>query len=112
MFQKIARVNLDQGYAVEIGYEIPQVLTADTKMELKTVIIQQDPEVEIDPESIQYKQSESVAEVLKIGFEIGCSYTTKVIEQTTKMGQKLMADDSPANEDIKVTGSTSDLVLE
>ena len=114
MFQKIAKVNLDKGWSVELGYEIPQVITADTQMALATKIVQEDPSIELDTESVEYKQAESVSEVLKIGFEIGCSYTTKVIEQTTKMGQKLMEDSSsdqiiPGSTE---TGSTSDLVLE
>ena len=111
MFQKIAKVNLDNGWGVELGYEVPQVITADTVMQLTTKIVKD--EGEVDVESVEYKQAESVSEVLKIGFEIGCSYTTKVIEQTTKMGQKLMQNDV-ANEEAAVTGeaTTSDLVLE
>lgn len=109
MFQKIAKVNLDKGWGVELGYEVPQVITADTQMQLKTVIVQEDESVKIDTESVEYKQAESVAEVLKIGFEIGCSYTTKVIEQTTKMGQELMKDLAPANQE---TGTTSELITE
>lgn len=111
MFQKIAKVNLDNGWGVELGYEVPQVITQDTVMQLTTKIVKE--EGEVDVESVEYKQAESVSEVLKIGFEIGCSYTTKVIEQTTKMGQKLMAD-GVANEEATVTGeaTTSDLVLE
>ena len=111
MFQKIARVNLDNGWGVELGYEVPQVITGDTVMQLTTKVVKD--EGEIDIESVEYKQAESVSEVLKIGFEIGCSYTTKVIEQTTKMGQKLM--EEPAGElpeGATATGSTSDLVLD
>lgn len=104
-FQKIARVNVDGGFAVELGYEVPQVITQDTKMELTTKIVIDDPEKEIDTESIEYKQAESVAEVLKIGFEIGCSYTTKVIEQVNKMGQQMM-------DEVKETGSTTELMTE
>lgn len=111
MFQKIAKVNLDNGWGVELGYEVPQVITQDTVMQLTTKIVKE--EGEVDVEAVEYKQAESVSEVLKIGFEIGCSYTTKVIEQTTKMGQKLMEGDV-ANEEPAVTGeaTTSDLVLE
>ena len=111
MFQKIAKVNLDNGWGVELGYEVPQVITQDTVMQLTTKIVKE--EGEVDVEAVEYKQAESVSEVLKIGFEIGCSYTTKVIEQTTKMGQKLM-EDAPANEEPIVTGeaTTSDLVTE
>lgn len=111
MFQKIAKVNLDNGWSVELGYEIPQVITQDTVPALTTKIVKE--EGEVDVESVEYKQAESVSEVLKIGFEIGCSYTTKVIEQTAKMGQKLM-EDTAANEEATVTGeaTTSDLVLE
>lgn len=111
MFQKIAKVNLDNGWGVELGYEVPQVITQDTVMQLTTKIVKE--EGEVDVEAVEYKQAESVSEVLKIGFEIGCSYTTKVIEQTTKMGQKLM-EDVPVNEEPIVTGeaTTSDLVTE
>lgn len=107
-FQKIARVNLDHGFSVELGYEVPQVITQDTKMVLTTKIVTEDPNKEIDLNSLDYKQAESVAEVLKIGFEIGCSYTTKVIEQVNKMGEQLMGQ----SENVDITGSTSDLVLE
>ena len=112
MFQKIAKVNLDNGWGVELGYEVPQVITQDTVMQLTTKIVKE--EGEVDVESVEYKQAESVSEVLKIGFEIGCSYTTKVIEQTTKMGQQLMGD-APANDlgaEATVTGTTSELVTE
>ena len=107
-FQKIARVNLDHGFSVELGYEVPQVITQDTQMELTTKIVTDDPNKEIDLNSLDYKQAESVAEVLKIGFEIGCSYTTKVIEQVNKMGEEML-NSAPNTE---VTGSTSDLVTE
>lgn len=104
-FQKIARVNLEQGISVELGYEVPQVITQDTKMDITTKIVYEDGK-EVDTESLEYKKAESVAEVLKIGFEIGCSYTTKVIEQVNKMGEKLM------DAEVKETGSTTDLMTE
>ena len=108
MFQKIAKINLDNGWGVELGYDVPQVITQDTKPVLTTKIIKDDEE-QVNLESVEYKQAESVAEVLRIGFEIGCSYTTKVIEQVNKMGEKLM---TPNGEEVSETGSTSDLVLE
>lgn len=111
MFQKIARINLENNLGVELGYEVPQVITQDTKPILSTKIVCDDPEKEIDVESVEYKQAESVSEVLKIGFEIGCSYTTKVIEQVNKMGEKLMSQEG-ANDSTEITGTTSDLVLE
>lgn len=108
MFQKIAKINLDNGWGVELGYEVPQVITQDTKPVLTTKIIKEGEE-QLNLESVEYKQAESVSEVLRIGFEIGCSYTTKVIEQVNKMGEKLM---TPNGEEVSETGSTSDLVLE
>ena len=111
MFQKIAKVNLDNGWGVELGYEVPQVITQDTVMQLTTKIVKD--EGEVDVESVEYKQAESVSEVLKIGFEIGCSYTTKVIEQTTKMGQQLMGEAAnDVSAEPNITGATSELVTE
>lgn len=107
-FQKIARVNLDGDLAVELGYEVPQVITQDTQMELTTKIVTTVEGKEIDLESVEYQQAKSVAEVLKIGFEIGCSYTTKVIEQVNKMGNEMLNGEGKA----EVTGSTSELVTE
>lgn len=106
-FQKIAKLTMDNGYSIEIGYEVPNVITQDTKMDLTTKIVTDDPNKEIDLESIEYKQAESAAEVFKIGFEVGCSYTTKVLEQVTKMGQQLVNEDPG-----KVTGESSDLIVE
>ncbi len=94
MFSKIARINTNDNWAVEIGYEIPNVITANTKLEPVTQIVRLDGG-EIDVESTEYKEAESVAEVLKIGFQIGCSYTIKVIEKSTKMGDELMTEPSP-----------------
>lgn len=107
MFKPIARVNTDTDYAVEIGYEVPEVITDETKIDVSTRIVVKEDAKASDPESPAYQQAKSIAEVLKIGFDIGCSYTTKVIEQVNRMGNDLMNDPN-----VNVTGSTSDLVME
>ena len=53
MFQKIAKVNLDNGWGVELGYEVPQVITQDTVMQLTTKIVKE--EGEVDVEAVEYK---------------------------------------------------------
>lgn len=107
MFKPIARVNTDTDYAVEIGYEVPEVITDETKIDVSTRIVVKEGVEEANSPITAYQQAKSIAEVLKIGFDIGCSYTTKVIEQVNKMGKDLMNDPN-----INVTGSTSDLVIE
>jgi len=108
MFKSIARVNTDTIYSVEIGYDIPDVITPESKVDIKTQIVVMDENATIDTESIEYKQAESIAEVLKLGFDLGCSYTMRVIEQATNTGKKLFDDsiDGP------ITGTTSELVTE
>lgn len=110
MFKKIARISVDQGWSVVLGYDIPEVITSDTKLEVSTRFVNDDAGLELDPNSEIAKQLESVSEVLKIGFNIGCAYTMEIIEQSTRVGNKLMTDDIPAN--ANVTGSTSDLIVE
>ena len=92
MFQKIAKVNIKDGWAVEIGYDVPDVITNETQLDIESRIINETPDFKIDVESEEYKQAESVAEVLKIGFQIGCSYTMKVVEQVSKTGSDLVGD--------------------
>ena len=108
MFKPIARVNTETIYSVEIGYDVPDIITQDTKLDVTTKIIVTDKNIEINPDSVEYKQAESIGEVLKIGFNIGCSYTMKVVEQATKTGEHLVEDsiDGP------ITGTTSELVVE
>jgi ABC-type phosphate transport system ATPase subunit len=109
VFQRIARVNHENGWAVEIGYDIPDNINGDTRLEIATEIVNIDePDREIDPESVEYKQLQSIAEVLKVGFNIGCSYTTKVMEQAARMANKVM--DEPANTNI--TGETNELIID
>lgn len=108
MFNAIAKVKAgDTPYTVKIGYDIPEIITRDTHLEVQTRIVVEDENVKIDTESQDYKEAVSIGEVLKIGFNIGCAYTMKVIEESTKMGEKLMNDP-----DAKITGSTSDLMVE
>lgn len=109
MFQKIARVNHDNGWSVEIGYDIPEKIDGNTKLEIATQIVNtEDSNKEIDHESVEYKQLESIAEVLKVGFNIGCSYTTKVMEHAARMANKVI--DEPANTNI--TGETNELIID
>ena len=109
MFQRIARVTAENDWAVEIGYDIPDVITADTKLDVASHIVNtKDPGLALDPDSMEYKQLVSLAEALKVGFSIGCSYTTKVMEQAAKMANKVM--EEPAN--TNVTGETTELFSE
>lgn len=89
MFQKIAKVNIKDGWAVEIGYDVPNVITNNTELDLTSRIVNDDPNYNIDTESEEYKQMQSVEEVLKVGFQIGCSYTMKVMEQVATTGTNL-----------------------
>lgn len=106
MFQKIAQLNVRDDWYVELGYELPNVITHETIPELTTKIVKSD-NTPIDPESIEYKQMESVAEVLRLGFDIGCAYTKKVYEQAEKM-----VNDLESNSEVNVTGEATDLILE
>ena len=108
MFKPIARVNTESIYSVEICYDIPDVITQDTKLDVQTKVVVTDENSEIDTESTEYKQAVSIGEVLKIGFDIGCSYTMKVVEQTTKTGERLVE----GSIDGPITGTTSELVFE
>lgn len=112
MFNAIAKITLDNDWAVELGYDVPSVITQDTKINITTKIIYQDKDSDLDMESIGYKQAASAAEVLKVGFDIGCSYTTKVFEQVNKMGDKLFNHPENETDPGKVTGETTNLVLE
>lgn len=96
MFQKIAKVNIKDGWAVEIGYNVPDVITNETQLDIESRIINETPDYKIDTESEEYKQMESVEEVLKVGFQIGCSYTMKVMEQVTTTANNLNAANSNA----------------
>lgn len=94
MFQKIAKVNIKDGWAVEIGYDVPEVITNNTELDIASRIVNENPDYKIDTESEEYKQMESVEEVLKVGFQIGCSYTMKVMEQVTTTANNLNAANS------------------
>lgn len=96
MFQKIAKVNIKDGWAVEIGYDVPEVITNNTELDIASRIVNENPDYKIDTESEEYKQMESVEEVLKVGFQIGCSYTMKVMEQVTTTANNLNAANSNA----------------
>lgn len=96
MFQKIAKVNIKDGWAVEIGYDVPEIITNNTELDIASRIVNENPDYKIDTESEEYKQMESVEEVLKVGFQIGCSYTMKVMEQVTTTANNLNAANSNA----------------
>ena len=107
-FKKLACLHVEDGWGVELGYDIPEVIDSETRLEVSTRFVNEDATKTLDPDSITCKQLESVAEVLKVGFNIGCSYTTKVMEQAAKMANKVM--EEPAN--MNVTGEANEMIVE
>lgn len=99
MYKKIAAINVKEDYSIELGYTIPSVITPDTKVNVETKIISNK---EIDKESIEYKQMESVAEVLRVGFDIGCAYTDNLYRESLKAFEEMEKGKIPAN-DVQAT---------